>query len=83
MGHTPVQMQVYGMTVEDIQEHYMESITAKVSGMEMVVAGILTDCQEMIAMKNPTIPSPHVDESIRQRLNVAKYILFTMLKETV
>jgi len=83
MGHTPVQMQVYGMTVEDIQEHYMESMTAKVSGMEMVVAGILSDCQEMIAMKNPTIPSPHVDESIRQRLNVAKYILFTMLKETV
>ena len=83
MGHTPVQRQVYGMTVEDIQEHYMESMTAKVSGMEMVVAGILSDCQEMIAMKNPTIPSPHVDESIRQRLNVAKYILFTMLKETV
>jgi len=83
MGHTPVQMQVYGMTVEDIQEHYMESMTAKVSGMEMVVAGILSDCQEMIAMRNPTIPSPHVDESIRQRLNVAKYILFTMLKETV
>lgn len=83
MGNTPVQMQVYGMTVEDIQEHYMESMTAKVSGMEMVVAGILSDCQEMIAMKNPTIPSPHVDESIHQRLNVAKYILFTMLKETV
>lgn len=83
MGNTPVQLQVYGMTVEDIQEHYMESMTAKVSGMEMVVAGILSDCQEMIAMKNPTIPSPHVDESIRQRLNVAKYILFTMLKETV
>lgn len=83
MGNTPVQIQVYGMTVEDIQEHYMESMTAKMSGMEMVVAGILSDCQEMIAMKNPTIPSPHVDESIRQRLNVAKYILFTMLKETV
>lgn len=83
MGNTPVQMQVYGMTVEDIQEQYMESVTAKASGLEMVVAGILSDCQEMITMKNPTIPSPHVDESIRQRLNVAKYILFTMLKETV
>lgn len=83
MGDTPVQMQVYGMTVEDIQEQYMDSVTAKAPGLEMVVAGILSDCQEMIAMKNPTIPSPHVDESIRQRLNVAKYILFTMLKETV
>ena len=70
---------VYGMTREDIEEFYINSITAKLSGMEMVVAGILSDCQEMIAMKNPTIPAPNVDERIRKQLNVAKFILFQMM----
>ena len=70
---------VYGMTREEIEEQYINSITARLSGMEMVVAGILSDCQEMIAMKNPTIPAPNVDERIRKQLNVAKFILFQMM----
>ena len=72
---------VYGMTREEIEEFYINSITARLSGMEMVVAGILSDCQEMIAMKNPTIPAPNVDERIRKQLNVAKFILFQMMDE--
>lgn len=72
---------VYGMTREEIEEFYINSITAKLSGMEMVVAGILSDCQEMIAMKNPTIPAPNVDERIRKQLNVAKFILFKMMDQ--
>ena len=78
------EIQVYGMTREEIEEQYMNSITAKFSGMEMVVASILSDCQEMIAMKNPTIPAPNTDEHIRKQLNVAKFILFKMMesKET-
>lgn len=32
---------MYGMSVEDIREDYMESLTAHLSGLEMVVAGIL------------------------------------------
>lgn len=72
---------VYGMTREEIEEFYINSITAKLSGMEMVVAGILSDCQEMIAMKNPTIPAPNTDERIRKQLNVAKFILFQMMDE--
>lgn len=72
---------VYGMTREDIEEQYINSITARLSGMEMVVAGILSDCQEMIAMKNPTIPAPNVDERIRKQLNVAKFILFQMMDQ--
>jgi hypothetical protein len=57
----------------------MQSITARMSGMEMVVAGILSDVQEMIAMKNPTIPAPNTDEYIRKQMNVAKFILFEMM----
>jgi hypothetical protein len=54
----------------------MDSITAKFSGLEMVVAGILSDCQELTAMGR--------SEQVRQQLNVAKFILFEMIdkKET-
>ena len=79
------EVQMFGMSEDTIREQYMNSITAKLSGLEMVVAGILSDCQEMIAMKNPTIPAPNTDELIRKQLNVAKFILFEMMdvKETV
>jgi len=73
--------EMFGMSQEAIREQYMESITAKFSGLEMVVAGILSDCQEMIAMKNPTIPAPNTDEHIRKQLNVAKFILFEMMEK--
>ena len=67
---------VYGMTREDIEEFYINSITAKLSGLEMVVAGILSDCQELAGNT----------EQVRKQLNVAKFILFKMMdqrKETV
>jgi len=70
-----------GLTEQQIRDQYMNSITAKCSGLEMVVAGIMSDCQEMIAMKNPTIGSPFTDELIRCNLNIAKFILFEMMDE--
>jgi hypothetical protein len=68
---------MFGMTKEDIREEYMEGLTAKLSGLEMVVAGILSDCQELTAMGR--------NEDVRKQLNVAKFILFEMMdrKETV
>ena len=77
---TEFESKCYGMTEQDIREQYMESITARFSGLEMVVMGILSDCQEMIAMKNPTIPSPNTDELIRKQMNVAKFILSEMME---
>lgn len=62
---------MYGMTKEDIREEYMEGLTAKLSGLEMVVAGILSDCQELTAMGRT--------EDVRKQLNVAKFILFEMM----
>jgi hypothetical protein len=65
----------YGMSTEDIQNQYMNSLTANLSGLEMVVAGILSDCQEELYMSNPRV---------HRQLNVAKYILFQMMeKETI
>ena len=71
------ELQMFGMSESDIREQYMESITAKFSGLEMVVAGILSDCQEILAYGNNS-------ETIRKQLNVAKFILFEMsdAKET-
>ena len=65
--------EMFGMSESDIREQYMESITAKLSGLEMVVAGILSDCQELTAMGR--------SESVRQQLNVAKFILFEMMDQ--
>lgn len=69
-------LQMYGMTREEIKEQYINSITAKCSGLEMVVMGILSDCQELGAMGQT--------EAVRKQLNVAKFILCEMLdaKET-
>lgn len=82
---TEFEMKCYGMSEADIREEYMNSITARCSGLEMVVMGIMSDCQEMIAMKNPSIPAPSTDEFVRKQMNVAKYILSEMMiaKETV
>ena len=77
MRATEKEFAMYGMSEADIREDYMESLTAKHCGIDMVIAGILSDCQELLSM-NPAAAS----EKIRKQLNVAKFILFTT-KETV
>ena len=68
------ELKMFGMTESNIRDEYMNSITARLSGLEMVVMGILSDCQEM-----------GVPEHVRKQLNVAKFILSEMMeaKETV
>ena len=80
------EIQMYGMTTDDIRSQYMESITAKMSGLEMVVAGILSDVQELTAYQHAAdVNSKASKELIRKQLNVAKFIIFEMMdqKETV
>ena len=69
----------YGMSKTDIRDQYINSISAKLVGVEMVVMSILSDCQEMMARKNPSISSPNTDEFIRNQLNIAKFILSEMM----
>jgi hypothetical protein len=75
---------VYGMSTADIREQYMQSMTARCSGLEMVVMGILSDCQEMMAYTND-VSYKSTEESVRKQMNVAKFILSEMLeaKESV
>jgi len=65
---------MYGMSKAEIRMQYMESFTAKHSGQEMVVMGILSDCQELLAMG----AGPRAVERVRQQMNVAKFILCEM-----
>lgn len=70
---TDFETKCYGMTEQEIREDYMESITAKCSGLEMVVMGILSDAQELLAMDRA--------EAARKQMNVAKFILAEMMDE--
>ena len=71
---TEFEKNCYGMTEADIRDQYMNSITAKLSGLEMVVMGMLSDCQEMA----------NVDyfskEDIRKQLNKAKFVLSEIME---
>ena len=68
---TEFEPKCYGMSQADIRTEYMESITARLSGLEMVVMGILSDAQELQAMGH--------NEAMRKQLNIAKFILDKMM----
>lgn len=72
---TEFEKNCYGMTEADIREEYMNSITARFSGMEMVVMSVLSDAQELLAMGR-------ADDS-RKQMNVAKFILSEMMEAKV
>jgi hypothetical protein len=71
---TEFEKRCYGMTEQEIREEYMQSITAKFSGLEMVVMSILSDCQHLMELGDNR-------EMIRKNLNVAKFILGEMMEE--
>ena len=68
---TEFEAKCYGITEQAIREQYIQSITAKLSGIEMVVMSVLSDAQELLAMQRP-------DES-RKLMNIAKFILSEMM----
>jgi hypothetical protein len=71
---TEFESKCYGMSESDIRTQYMESITARFSGLEMVVMGIMSDCQEMMSMGT----GPRSVEYVRKQMNIAKFILSEM-----
>jgi hypothetical protein len=77
---TDFEKNCYGMSAAAIRKEYMNSLTARLSGLEMVVMGIMSDCQEMLAM-----PSPRTLDDARRQMNIAKFILSEMIeaKESV
>jgi len=73
---TDFEKRCYGMSTADIREQYMEGLTARLSGLEMVVMSILSDAQELQSFNH----AQALDQS-RKLMNIAKYILSEMLEE--
>ena len=72
---TEFESKCYGMSEVQIREEYMNSITAKFSGLEMVAMGVLSDSQELMAMGRT--------EQARKQINIAKFILSEMMDARV
>lgn len=77
---TDFESKCYGITQEAIRAQYMQSLTARFTGLEMVVMGLLSDAQELQTFGNEQA----LDQS-RKTMNIAKFILSEMLdaKEAV
>ena len=69
---TEFEKNCYGITEQQIREEYMNGFTARACGLEMVVMGILSDAQEMLAMGNAEVS--------RKYMNIAKFILCEMIE---
>ena len=71
---TEFEKNCYGMTEADIREEYMDSITARLSGLEMVAMGVLSDAQELMTFGND-----QATDQARKNINIAKFILSEMM----
>ena len=68
---------MYGCTEAELRESVESSITFKFTGAGMVVASMLSDCQEIMAhgpYDSDTLAN--IQEDQRQLLNRAKWVLF-------
>jgi hypothetical protein len=74
---TEFEKNCYGISETQIRREYMDGITAKLSGLEMVAMGILSDAQEMMA-------AGFDQDRVRKQINIAKFILCEIMeaKET-
>ena len=74
MKMTEFEKNCYGMSEADIREEYMNGITARFSGLEMVVMGVLSDAQELL-----TFGHEQANDQARKNMNIAKFILSEMM----
>jgi hypothetical protein len=74
---TEFEKNCYGISQAQIRKEYMDGITAKLSGLEMVAMGILSDAQEMMV-------AGFDQDRVRKQINIAKFILCEIMeaKET-
>lgn len=72
---TEFEAKCYGMSQDDIREQYMNSLTARLSGLEMVAMGVLSDAQELMSFGHA-----QATEQARMNINIAKFILSEMME---
>jgi hypothetical protein len=68
---TSVEQSMYGCDIEAYKDSVRRSFTYRHTGGNMVVAGLMSDAQELMAGGD--------SETARQYLNVAKAILFDIM----
>ena len=76
------EVRMYGTTEAALRESIERSMTFKVSGPAMIVAGMLSDVQEIMAYgpyDSDTLAN--IQEDQRQQLNRAKWVLFEYMSE--
>jgi hypothetical protein len=72
---TEFESKCYGMSQDQIREQYMNGITARFSGLEMVVMSVLSDAQELQSFGHA-----QALEQSRKYMNIAKFILSEMME---
>jgi len=72
------EVRMYGCTEAQMREAVESTASFKFSGPAMVVAGMLSDAQEMMAYEQPEF---NTIEDQRQLLNRAKFVLFTYIMD--
>ena len=76
------EVRMYGTTEDALRESIERSMTFNVSGPAMIVAGMLSDVQEIMAYgpyDSDTLAN--IQEDQRQQLNRAKWVLFEYMSE--
>jgi len=73
---TEREQKMFGISVAQIKEEYMQSLTARMSGLEMVAMGVLSDAQELMSFGHEQA----VDQA-RKNINIAKFILSEMMED--
>ena len=72
---TEFESKCYGMSEADIRDQYLNSITARFSGLEMVAMSVLSDAQELMSFGHE-----QATDQARKNINIAKFILSTIME---
>jgi hypothetical protein len=71
-AYPSAELTMYGCNITEYKESVRRSFTYRYTGGNMIVASLMSDAQELIAMGD--------SESARQMLNRAKSILFDIME---
>ena len=73
---TEFESKCYGISQADIEQQYCQSLTARLSGLEMVAMSVLSDAQELMSCN-----TAQTQNQARQQINIAKYILSKLMDD--
>ena len=73
---TEFESKCYGISQADIERQYMQGVTAKLSGLEMVAMSVLSDAQELMSFGHA-----QATDQARKNINIAKFILSNMMED--